>query len=152
MRVREILAKKPHRVITVESNAELNTAARLMMRHEIGGLPVVAHGRTPIGFIAERDVVDALDRYDGPIGHLRVESVMRPLPACTPDDTLAEVMTRMTRHRLRHLVVLDQHALVGVLSVGDLVRHRMEQLETETGVLRDYVAAHRAAAPLVSRR
>jgi predicted transcriptional regulator len=152
MRVREILAKKPPRVVTVESHAELNTAVRLMMQHEIGGLPVVAHGTTPIGFVAERDVVDALDRYDGPIGHLRVENVMRPLPECSPDDALSEVMARMTRQRLRHLVVLEQHRLVGVISVGDLVRHRMEQLEIEAGVLRDYVAAHRAARLQVPRR
>jgi CBS domain-containing protein len=152
MRVREILAKKSSRVITVESHAELNTAVRLMMQHEIGGLPVVAHGTTPIGFIAERDVVDALDRYDGPIGHLRVEGVMRPLPACGPDDSLTDVMARMTRQRLRHLVVLEQSRLVGVISVGDLVRQRMEQLEVEAGVLRDYVAAHRAAGPQVPRR
>ena len=145
MRVREILAKKPSQVITIEANSELNTAVRLMMEYGIGGLPVVAHGRTPIGFIAERDVVEALDRYDGPIGHLRVEGVMRPLPTCEMDDSLAEVMARMTRQRLRHLVVLETGRLIGVISVGDLVRFRLEQLETEAGVLRDYVAAHRAA-------
>ena len=152
MRVREILAKKPTSVITIDASAELNTAVRLMMHNGIGGLPVVARGTTPIGLIAERDVVDALDRYDGPIGHLRVEGVMRPLPACAPDDSLADVMARMTRQHLRHLVVLEQGQLVGIISVGDLVRHRMEQLETEAGVLRDYVAAHRAAEAQAHRR
>jgi signal-transduction protein with cAMP-binding, CBS, and nucleotidyltransferase domain len=61
-------------------------------------------------------------------------------------------MARMTRQHLRHLVVLEHGRLVGVISVGDLVRHRMEQLETEAGVLRDYVAAHRAAEAQAPRR
>jgi CBS domain-containing protein len=145
MRVREILAKKPSKVITVAPDAELRTAVRLLMEHGIGGLPVATNGGAPIGFIAEREVVSALDRYDGPIGHLRVEGVMRPLPECKADDTIEDVMSRMTRQRLRHLVVVDGGRIVGVISVGDLVRHRLEQLETETGVLRDYVAAQRAA-------
>ena len=145
MRVREILAKKPSRVITVDRREELSAAVQLMMDHGIGGLPVVANGDTPIGFIAERDVVDAVHRYRGPVGPLSVESVMRPLPECSASDALDDVMARMTRQRLRHLVVLDDGRMVGVISVGDLVRYRLEQLETETGVLRDYVAAQRAA-------
>jgi CBS domain-containing protein len=145
MRVREILAKKPSRVVTVAPGEALGTAVRLLMEHGIGGLPVVTPGRAPVGFLAERDVVDAVDRYDGPIRHLRVENVMRPVPECRADDLLEDVMSRMTRRRLRHLVVVDAGRLMGVISVGDLVRHRLEQLETETGVLRDYVAAQRAA-------
>ena len=145
MRVGEILARKPPKVITVAPEAELRTAVRLLMEHGIGGLPVVTAGNAPIGFIAERDIVDAMDRYDGPILDLRVEGVMRPVPECKADDLLEDVMSRMTRLRLRHLVVVDGGRVVGVISVGDLVRHRLEQLETETGVLRDYVAAHRAA-------
>jgi CBS domain-containing protein len=145
MRVREILAKKPPRVITVTPGAELRAAVRLMMEHGIGGLPVVTPGNTPIGFLAERDVVDVVDRYDSPIGHLRVEDVMRPVPECRADDALEDVMSTMTRHRLRHLVVVDSGRVVGLISVGDLVRYRLEQLETEAGVLRDYVAAQRAA-------
>jgi CBS domain-containing protein len=145
MRVREILAKKPFRVITVAPGAELSAAVRLMMEHGVGGLPVVTPGKAPIGFLAERDVVDVVDRYESAIGHLRVEDVMRSVPECRADDLLADVMSRMTRQRLRHLVVVDSGRVVGVISVGDLVRDRLEQLETEAGVLRDYVAAQRAA-------
>jgi CBS domain-containing protein len=68
----------------------------------------------------------------------------RPAPTCRADDPLPGVMARMTRNRLRHLVVVGDDGIVGVVSVGDLVKHRLEQLETETGVLRDYVAAQRA--------
>jgi CBS domain-containing protein len=114
------------------------------MHRGVGGLPVVGLGGTPVGFLSEREVVSAVDRYDGPIRHLRVENVMRPAPLCTTDDKLEEVMGRMTRQRLRHLIVLHGDRIAGVISVGDLVKHRLEQLETETGVLRDYVAAQRA--------
>jgi predicted transcriptional regulator len=69
----------------------------------------------------------------------------RPVPVCSADDSLRDVMARMTRDRLRHLVVLDGDSVTSVISVGDLVKHRLEQLETETGVLRDYVAAYRAS-------
>jgi CBS domain-containing protein len=144
MRVGDILAKKPARVTTVAPDADLASAVGLLMEHGIGGLPVVAAGETPVGFLSERDVVDVVNRYDGPIRHLRVESVMRPAPSCVAEDRLEDVMAKMTRQRLRHLVVLDGGRLAGVISVGDLVKHRLEQLETETGVLRDYVAAQRA--------
>jgi len=78
------------------------------------------------------------------IGGLPVEEVMlRPAPTCSPEDDLRGIMERMTRQRLRHLVVVDGDAIVGVLSVGDRVKHRLEELETEAGVLRDYVAAQR---------
>ena len=97
------------------------------------------------GFLSERDVVAAVDRSPLGVRHLRVEQCMqRPAPTCRSEDSLPEVMARMTRERLRHLVVVQGTAIAGVLSVGDLVKYRLEQLEMETGVLRDYVAAQRA--------
>ena len=71
---------------------------------------------------------------------------MRAAPTCDIEDTVLDTMRHMTAHRHRHLVVRDGTRLVGVLSVGDLVKYRLEQLEMETGVLRDYVAAQRAAS------
>jgi signal-transduction protein with cAMP-binding, CBS, and nucleotidyltransferase domain len=68
----------------------------------------------------------------------------KPAPTCSAGDAIRDVMTRMTRDRLRHLVVIDQGRPFGVISVGDLVKHRLDELETETGVLRDYVAGRRA--------
>ena len=70
---------------------------------------------------------------------------MRPAPTCDADDTIEHVMHRMTEQRQRHFLVLDEGKLVGVLSVGDLLKDRLRKLETEAGVLRDYVAAQRAA-------
>ena len=145
MRVRDLIREKSDTVITVQAKDELSTAIRLLMRHNIGGLPVLADDGSVVGILAERDVVRAA--YDKPFAFAsrRVQDVMRPAPTCDADDAIADVMHRMTVQRQRHFLVLDERKLVGVLSVGDLLKDRLRQLETEADVLRDYVAGQRAA-------
>ena len=143
MHVRELLRHKSSSVITIEPDADLGTAVRLLMQHGIGGLPVVTSVGAVVGFIAEREIVRSVDENPSGVRHIKAEQVMRPAPTCQSSDSLHEVMARMTRERLRHLVVLEGGRVAGVISVGDVVKHRLEQLETETGVLRDYVAARR---------
>jgi CBS domain-containing protein len=146
MRVRELLARKASSVVTVEASTAVGEVARLLIEKGIGGVPVVSAGGAPLGFLAEREIVQALDGHPDSAARLRADAVMRrPAPTCTADDSLQDVMGTMTRHRLRHLVVVDEGRVAGVISVGDLVKHRLDQLETEAGVLRDYVAAQRAA-------
>lgn len=143
--VSALLQAKPTKVITIPTQEDLGQAAYLLMKHNIGGLPVVDESGSPVGFLAERDIVRALEDDPEGAGRLPVrEAMRRPAPVCRADDELRKVMSRMTRERLRHLVVMADDGIVGVISVGDLVKHRLEQLETETGVLRDYVAAQRA--------
>lgn len=153
MSVRDLLKKKPKGVITVESTATVGRAAELLMDRGIGGLPVIElPGSSLVGFVSERDIVDAVDSHESEdvltdsIRALPVTSVMtKPPPVCRTDHAIREVMARMTRDRLRHLVVLDDSdEIAGVISVGDLVKDRLEQLEVEAGVLRDYVAGQRA--------
>ena len=144
MRVRDVLDRKPSSVITVEPETEVGAVARLLVQHGIGGVPVATRGGRLVGFLAEREIVQAVDVHSDGVRRLRAEDVMRPAPTCTADDPLQDVMARMTRQRLRHLVVVDDGRPAAVISVGDLVKHRLEQLETETGVLRDVVAAQRA--------
>jgi CBS domain-containing protein len=144
--VRELLQEKVSTVITIRPDTDVGAAARLLFQHNIGGLPVVSKGRV-LGFVSERDIVRAVDENRESIRQLKAEQIMkRPPPVCSANDSLLDVMGRMTRHRLRHLIVLDDDAIAGVISVGDLVKHRLEQLETETVVLRDYVAARRATS------
>jgi len=146
MVVRDLLRKKGSDVITIEPDRDIGTAARLLMRYEIGGLPVATRTGKLVGFLAERDIVRVVDANVEGIRHLLVEHAMlRPAPVCSINDSLHELMNRMTRLRQRHLVVLDGERIEGVISVGDLVKHRLEELETETGVLRDWVAARRAS-------
>jgi CBS domain-containing protein len=145
MKVRELLGKKTQSVVTIQRDEVVRTAARLLMERGIGGLPVLARDGSVCGFVAERDIVRAAhERGEDFRGH-RVEEIMhRPAPTCDAEAPLQEVMSRMTRERERHLVVLEGGRVAGVISVGDLVKHRLEQLETEAGVLRDYVTARRA--------
>jgi CBS domain-containing protein len=146
MSVREILRTKGNHVVTVRPETGLAEAVRLLMRHGIGGLPVVDRNGSYVGLLSERDLVHALDATPGDVRTQSVAQAMhRPPPACRLDEPLQSVMQRMTRERLRHLVVLDGERIAGLISVGDIVRYRLQQLETETGVLRDIVAAQRAA-------
>jgi CBS domain-containing protein len=145
MRVRDLIHDKSETVITVQAKDELATAIHLLIKHNIGGLPVLANDGTVVGILAERDVVRAAHDKPGAMASLRVQDVMRPAPTCDADDAVEAAMHRMTMQRQRHFLVLDGGKLVGVLSVGDLVKDRLSQLETEAGVLRDYVAAQRAA-------
>ena len=146
MRVGELVRRKGGDVVTIRPDATVGRAVRLLIDHRIGGLPVVAFEGAPIGFVAERDVVRALDIARAGVHEVPIERIMRrPPPTCSVNDPLNEVMTRMTRDRLRHLVVLEGERLAGVLSVGDLVHYRLRELEMEAGVLRDYVAARRAS-------
>jgi CBS domain-containing protein len=146
MRVAELMKKKKGEVVTVLGRHDIATAVELMLEHNIGGLPVVNDSGGLVGFVAERDLLSALHLDPQTDEGLLIERVMRkPAPVCSPDDPVHDAMARMTRNRLRHLVVVDGPSIVGVLSVGDIVKNRLEQLETETGVLRDVVAAQRAS-------
>jgi CBS domain-containing protein len=145
MNVREILRRKSSSVITITPGTSLGTAAGLFLEHKIGGVPVVTEKGELMGFLAEREFINAVDRTNASIRRRAVDEFMqRPAPTCSADDTLHDVMTRMTHHRLRHLVVLDEGRITGVISVGDIVKFRLDELETETGVLRDYIAGQRA--------
>ncbi len=145
MIVRELLTRKPAGFVSIEPSATTASAAGLLVDRGVGGLTVTEPGGKLVGFVSERDIVRAVDGKRGGLHERPVAEIMRrPAPVCSATDPVTKVMARMTRERLRHLVVLDGERVAGVISVGDLVKHRLEQLETETGVLRDYVAAQRA--------
>jgi CBS domain-containing protein len=145
MHVQDLLDRKAVALITVGPDAHLGAAVRLLVTHHIGALPVVDAGGTLVGLIDERDVVRATHERFYSFDRLRVRDVMRPAPTCEASDTIEEAMLRMTLERRRHLLVTYQGAVRGVISLGDLVKARLEQVETEAGVLRDYLAAHRAS-------
>jgi len=147
MRVRGVLEGKANReVVTVRPSDDVAAAVSLLMEHRIGGLPVCRPGGPVLGFVSERDVVRVVNGSCEDVRREAVEDIMAtPPPLCQIDDPLHEVMTRMTRERLRHLVVVDGDRIEGILSIGDLVKHRIRELETEAGVLRDYVAGQRAS-------
>jgi CBS domain-containing protein len=132
-------------LITVNPDAHLAAAVRLLVTHHIGALPVVDAGGALVGFLDERDVVRATHERFYSFERLRARDVMHSAPTCDAGDTVEEAMLSMTLQRRRHLLVTSDGVLRGVISLGDLVKARLEQLEAEAGVLRDYVAAHRAS-------
>lgn len=146
MKVEHILESKGRAVETVHPWATVAEAVRrLAGPPRIGALVVCGDaGRSLVGLLTERDVVAALD-VNGP-GLLRrtVGEVMsRDVPTCTPEDGLTQVMAKMTRSRYRHLPVVTRGRLVGLVSIGDVVKHRLSEMELETGVLRDLYHAAR---------
>ena len=144
MRVGDLLRRKPGAVITVGESDTVGTAVRLLIDRGVGGLAVVDEDGALTGFISERDIVNVLKRHAGDVRDLHVAHAMRRPPVCGVEDDVTDVMQRMTGERLRHLVVVDRGRPVGIISVGDIVKQRLVELELETGVLRDYVAGQRA--------
>jgi CBS domain-containing protein len=141
--VRDLVGQQ--RVVTVGPTEEVAQAVRLLFIHNIGGMPVVGPDGAVVGFIGERDIVRTMNGHFGPVRHMLVQEVMRPAAFCDPDDSIEQVMRRMTSERVRHLVVRENGRVLGVVSVGDMVKLTLSQLEMETAVLRDYVAAQRAS-------
>lgn len=146
MKVEHILEAKGRDVRTVPPWATVEEAVRLLAGPpRIGALVVCGGaGRSLVGLLTERDVVAALN-VNGP-GLLRrtVGEVMsRDVPTCGPDDGLVQVMAKMTRSRHRHVPVCSGGRLVGLVSIGDVVKHRLTEMELETGVLRDLYHAVR---------
>jgi CBS domain-containing protein len=144
MKVASILKVKGTRVATTPPDTSIATGARLLRDEHIGALVVSEDGTTVLGIVTERDIVHGLaDRGSGLLD-LPVSLVMTRTPiTCTPDDDIPTVMSRMTRLRVRHLPVLVDGRLQGIVSIGDVVKHRLDELELEANVLRDAFLARK---------
>jgi CBS domain-containing protein len=145
MKVEEILKSKGRSVETIEVDASIAEAIRrLNGPPQIGALVVRSdEGQRPIaGTLTERDIIRALGKYSARLLTMQVTEVMsRNVPVCSPEDSIARLMQQMTASRYRHLPVVDQGKLVGLVSIGDVVKARVADMELETGLLRDlYIA------------
>ena len=95
------------------------------------------------GIISERDIVRGLLTHGDELLKLPASELMtRSVKTCSPGDNIRDVMAKMTHSRVRHLPVLDGGRLCGIISIGDVVKNRLDELEMETGVLRDYIVGH----------
>jgi CBS domain-containing protein len=138
MKVDSLVQAKGRHVETISPDAELALALHKLAAHNIGALVVSSDGQSVDGVLSERDLVRGLARHGKQLLDMKVGAVMsRGVPVCSPDDTLATVMSKMTRTRNRHLPVIDQGTLRGIVSIGDVVKHRLEEVELEANVLRD---------------
>ena len=139
MRVREILAAKGSEVVTVDPGASLREQAGVLAARRIGAA-VVRDGERLAGIISERDIVRAVAREGEAALALTVEKVMvRRVVTCGADDTIDSLMTTMTEERIRHVPVLERGRMIGIVSIGDVVKRRVEEIESEASLLRDYV-------------
>ena len=140
MKVETMLAAKGDKVVTARPDATVASIIRMLKLEGIGALVVSEDGEKILGIISERDVVRALVDHGGEVLKVRVAELMtRSVKTCTPDANIKDVMAEMTRSRVRHLPVVRDGKLSGIISIGDVVKNRLDELETETSVLRDYI-------------
>ena len=142
MTVEAILKRKGQSVVTTAPATSIKSAAELMREKNIAALMVVSNEAT-LGIVTERDIVRAFARDGAAIGSKPVQDIMTAkLITGTPEDSVKHVMQVMTNHRIRHFPVYRNGKLAGLVSIGDVVRHRLQDLELEKNVLRDaYIAA-----------
>ena len=140
MTVNDILSQKGNQVLTIEPAATLTAAVEILGRRRIGALVVTGADRRIIGIISERDIVRVLDEK-GPevLGAPVAETMTRKVVTCTQTESIAEIMERMTGGKFRHVPVVEQGRLVGIISIGDVVKARLSELEHEHDALRDYI-------------
>lgn len=140
MTVKTILSTKGNEVITIEPTATLEQASGVLAARRIGALVVLGADRRVIGILSERDVVRALS--EGGSGALRLpvaQAMTRTVVTCGESETISEIMEQMTRGRFRHIPVVAQDRLIGIISIGDVVKQRLLEMEREQEALRDYI-------------
>jgi CBS domain-containing protein len=141
MTVKAILSRKGNDVITVEPTVTLSAAVNILAEHRIGALVVVAGADEQVaGILSERDIVRALaQRGPGALQEAVGQVMTRRVVTCTESDTVAALMERMTQGKFRHLPVVERGKLVGLVSIGDVVKHRLGEMEHESNALREYI-------------
>ncbi|HUG83607.1 MAG TPA: CBS domain-containing protein [Euzebya sp.] len=139
--VESIIARKGGQVVTIRPVATLGQAASLLAEHNIGAVVVSADGRTVDGILSERDIVRRFARDDGiATASVSVESTMtREVHVAERTTTVDSLMATMTDHRVRHVPIVDEGTLIGIVSIGDVVKNRMDELETTAASLQQYV-------------
>jgi CBS domain-containing protein len=141
MTVRAILTLKGRDCVTISPDATLGEAARLLAEKRIGAVVITSAERRVSGILSERDIVRAVakgaqDALDQPVS----SAMTREVVTCTEDETIPSLMKRMTSGRFRHVPVVERGKLAGIISIGDVVKHRVAELEREHEALRTYIA------------
>ena len=142
MNVEAILRSKGRSVATIRPDATIAAAVHELKKRGIGALLVSEDGKAVAGILSERDIVHALAEQGAGLLGMTVERLMtRKVITCLPEDTVSDLMGRMTQHRFRHLPVVRDGALLGIISIGDLVKNRIEEVEFEANSLRSFIAS-----------
>jgi CBS domain-containing protein len=140
MIVKNILLGKQGNVATIEPTADLAAAVKLLAERRIGAVVVLGAYHRIVGILSERDIVRAIAEHGPKALHQPVGQVMtRDVKTCFETDTVESLMGRMTTGKFRHMPVVEQGQLVGIISIGDVVKNRVEEVEGEAAALRDYI-------------
>jgi CBS domain-containing protein len=140
MHVKNILSAKGGNVVSIEPTATLETAVRTLTENKIGALLVLGPDRRVIGILSERDIVRVLAQHGASVLAQPLSQVMtRKVVTCSPSETIGVIMERMTAGKFRHVPVVEQGRLAGIISIGDVVKARLEELVREQDALRDYI-------------
>jgi CBS domain-containing protein len=140
MNVETILKGKGRSVVTIAPDATIGEAVDLLRRKSIGAIVVTAGDGVMAGILSERDVVHALAERGAGLLDLPVSALMtRHVFTCKPGDSVAELMAEMTERRIRHLPVVEAGRLAGIVSIGDVVKNRLDEVEEEATTLRQFI-------------
>jgi CBS domain-containing protein len=141
MTIAHILHGKPHRLISVAPDESLQQAAELLTRERIGALLVLKPNGDIAGIISERDIVRAVGLQGTDVlGRPVAELMTKEVTCCTPEDEIDQAMALMTQRRFRHLPVRQGGKIVAMISIGDVVKQKVEEAEAESQSLREYIA------------
>jgi CBS domain-containing protein len=140
MIVKSIIETKGGDVVTLEPSVSLDTAAKLLAARRIGAVVVLGADDRVVGILSERDIVRAISERGAAAIQESVSQVMtRKVVTCALDETIRSVMERMTAGKFRHVPVIEQGRLAGIISIGDLVKHRIVEMEQESDALKSYI-------------
>jgi CBS domain-containing protein len=142
MRVDVILRNKTNDVISISPDKRVQDAADLLAEKKIGALLVRDDSGAIRGVLSERDIVRGIANHkDRSLGEPVTTLMTKLVVTCTPADTLETIMQMMTERRVRHIPVIDEGRLIGIISIGDVVKHRISEIESESHALRQYITA-----------
>ncbi len=140
MRIHQVLATKASQdVVTISPDATVRDLLRMLAEHNVGALVVSRDGSTVEGIVSERDIVRRLHDGDNVLSEPVASIMTVEVATCAPEDLVNDLMQVMTERRIRHLPVTENDVLVGIISIGDVVKHRMSELEFERDQLDSYV-------------
>ena len=140
MHVLSILKAKGSDVVTIDPYETVEVASRQLAARGIGALVVSRDGQRPEGILSERDIARGVAVHGAKIGAMPVSALMSlQVVTCKPGDDIAEIMGVMTARRMRHLPVMENGRMCGIVSIGDAVKARLEEIEHEAASLREYI-------------
>ena len=141
MLIGQILAGKGRDVVTMRPDATIPEVAKLLKAKRIGAVVVTEADGGLCGIISERDLARGLADHGADLLTLRVGDLMtREVSTCSPNDGIDQLMQQMTEGRFRHLPVVEDGRMIGIISIGDVVKHRLQELEQEAHMLHDYIS------------